>query len=260
MATDFTTAELMVTAGARELRDGQVAVVGLGIPQLAGALAQHTHAPGLIVLNEIGVADAHLIELGVGNADARHWYNATVFSNFVDIVGMVLHRGLCDVGFLGALEIDQYGNNNSSMVPREEGGIRRFGGGGGANDIASHAKLTILIVRHEKRKLVEHLTHNTSPGHLSGQDSRQQSGLLGGGPRRVLTDKAVFGFDDVTHRLKLLSIHPGVTPEELVENTGFALDIPSDLPVTVAPTDEEVRIIRRELTPRACTPAVPPFR
>ena len=240
----------MITAGSRELKDGQLAVVGLGIPHLAGTLAQKTHAPNLIVLNEIGVAGAHLIELGVGNADARHWTDATIFSNFIDIVGTVIHRGLCDVGFLGALEVDQYGNNNSSMVMRDGGGIRRFGGGGGANDIASHARSTILIIRHEKRKLVEELVHNTSPGHLSGGDARRRAGLPGAGPRRVLTDKCVFGFDGATGRLQVLSIHPGVTGDELRENTGFPLDIPENLPLTPVPTVEEVRLIREELDPR----------
>jgi acyl CoA:acetate/3-ketoacid CoA transferase beta subunit len=131
---------------------------------------------------------------------------------------------------------------------RDEGGLRRFGGGGGANDIASHAKNTILIIRHEKRKLVEHLVHNTSPGFLTGGDSRAQLGLPGGGPRRVLTDKCVFGFDEA-HRLKVLSIHPGVTPEDLQASTGFPLDLPRDLPLTPPPTEEEVRLIREELDP-----------
>jgi glutaconate CoA-transferase subunit B len=238
----------MVAAGSREVADDQVVFAGLGIPQLAVSLAQRTHAPRVRVLNEIGLVDPHLIELGVGNADPRHWYRSTCFTSFLDVVGMLLHRGLVDIGFLGALEVDQYGNNNSSEVMRDEGGIRRFGGGGGANDIASHAKNTILIIRHEKRKLVEHLVHNTSPGFLTGGDSRAQLGLPGGGPRRVLTDKCVFGFDEA-HRLKVLSIHPGVTPEDLQASTGFPLDLPRDLPLTPPPTEEEVRLIREELDP-----------
>jgi glutaconate CoA-transferase subunit B len=203
-----------------------------------------------VILNEAGVVDPHLIELGVGNADPRHWYGASYFGTFLDVVGMLCQRGVVDVGFLGALEVDAYGNNNSSEVLRDDGGIRRFGGGGGANDIASHAKSTILIVRHERRKLVERLVHNTSPGFLDGGDARARLGLPGGGPSRVLTDKAVFGFDDVTHHIKLLSIHPGVSDEELQAATGFALDIPSGCPRTPPPTDEDVRLVREELDPR----------
>ncbi|MPZ14648.1 MAG: 3-oxoadipate--succinyl-CoA transferase subunit B [Chloroflexi bacterium] len=248
-APEFTTSELMVVVGARELKDGQLVFAGLGIPQIAVALAQRTHAPRLIVLNEIGLVDPHQIELGVGNADPRHWYRAAVFSSFLDIVGMVGHRGLVDVGFLGALEIDEFGNNNSSEVQRDDGGIRRFGGGGGANDIASHAKSTIMIIRHEARKLVERLVHNTSPGFLTGGDARRRAGLPGRGPSRVITDKALFTFDTTVGRIKLLSIHPGITHEDVRVSTGFPLEIPPGVPETGPPTQEEVRLIREELDP-----------
>ncbi len=249
-APPFSTSELMVAAGSRELRDGQLVFAGLGIPQLAAHLAQYTHAPHIRILNEVGLVDPHLIELGVGNADPKHWYRSASFTTFLDIVGMTLQRGLVDVGFLGALEVDEYGNNNASEVRRDEGGIRRFGGGGGANDIASLARSTIIITRHERRKLVEQLVHNTSPGFLSGGDSRERAGLRGGGPRRVLTDKAVFGFDEKTRRIKLVSIHPGVSHRELRDSTGFELDIPANCPVTAPPTEEEVRLIREELDPK----------
>lgn len=253
----FSTSELMVAAGARELRDGQLVVVGLGIPQLASALARRTHAPRLRTLNEIGLADASPVELGVGNADPRVWYRAAFHGTFIDVMGMLAHRGLVDVGFLGALEVDQYGNANSTEVIREDGTVRRFGGGGGANDLASLAKSTIIIIRHERRKLVERVSHVTLPGYLSGGSSREQAGLRGGGPSRVLTDKAVFGFDEATRRLKLLSIHPGVSQEELRESTGFPLDIPAGCPSTPAPTDVELRLIREELdTHRLYTSAI----
>lgn len=248
-APSFTTSELMVAAGSRELKDGQVVFAGLGIPQIAVSLAQRTHAPNIRVLNEIGLVDPHLIELGVGNADPRHWYRSALSGSFLDVVGTLLHRGVVDVGFLGALEVDQYGNNNSSEVMRDEGGIRRFGGGGGANDIASHARSTIIIIRHERRKLVERLVHNTSPGFLQGNGERARIGLPGGGPSRVLTDKAVFGFDLETQRVVLLSIHPGVTADDLRASTGFPLHIPANLPVTPPPTGEEVLLIREELDP-----------
>src|SRR6266545_8209865 len=249
-APPFTTSELMVAAGSRELQDGQLVFAGLGIPQLAAHLAQYTHAPHIRILNEVGLVDPHLIELGVGNADPKHWYRSSVFSSFVDIVGMTLQRGLVDVGFLGALEVDEYGNNNASEVRRDDGRIRRFGGGGGANDIASNARYTIIITRHDRRKFVERLVHNTSPGFLSGGDSRQQAGLRGGGPRRVITDKVVFGFDEQTHRMQLVSIHPGVSHDELRDATGFELDIPPNCPITLPPSNEEVRLIREELDPK----------
>lgn len=251
MATEtFTTSELMVVAGARELHDGELAFVGLGIPQVAAALAQRTHAPGLVVLNEIGLADPRPVEFGVGNADPRHWYGAKVMGSFTDVMGKLLHRGLVDVGFLGALEVDAYGNANATQVVRDDGGIRRFGGGGGANDIASLARSTILIVRHERRKLVERLAHLTNPGSLGGPGARARAGLTGGGPRSVLTDKCVFSVDEKTCRLVVRSIHPGVDPRALQQATGFAVDVPKDVAVTEPPTSDELRLIREVIDPK----------
>ncbi len=248
-AQPFSTSELMVTAGARVLRDRQVVVLGLGIPQVAGSLAQLTHAPRLTVLNEIGLVDPHPVEFGMGNADPRHWYRSAFFGGFVDVMGAILHRGLVDVGFLGALEVDRFGNANATEVPRDEGGVRRFGGGGGANDVASLAKATVIIIRHEPRKLVERVHHNTNPGFLSGGDARERAGLRGDGPLRVLTDKCVFGFDETTKEIAVLSVHPGVSHAELQESTGFRLEIAPDCPTTPPPTPEELRLIREVIDP-----------
>ncbi len=239
----------MVVAGARELRDGELVFVGLGIPQVAAALAQRTHAPALVVLNEIGLADPHPVAFGVGNADPRHWYGASFMGSFSDVMGKLLHRGLVDVGFLGALEVDAFGNANATEVQRETGGVRRFGGGGGANDIASLARSTILIVRHEPRKLVERLAHLTNPGRLDGRDARSRAGLRGGGPRRVLTDKCVFGVDERTGRLVVRSIHPGVTESELRAATGFPIQIAGAATTTEPPTSEELWLIREVIDP-----------
>src|SRR5947209_6212295 len=163
----YTTAELMVAAGARALHDGQIVVVGLGIPLVAAGLAQRTHAPRLRMLNEIGVADFRPVEVGVGNSDPRMWYHGTRFSGHIDVMGTILQRGLVDVGFLGSLEVDVYGNINSTEVPARDGGIRRFGGSGGACDMASLAKKTIIILRHERLKLVERVRHVTSAEDLA---------------------------------------------------------------------------------------------
>jgi glutaconate CoA-transferase subunit B len=241
----YTTAELMVVAGARALADGQVVIVGLGIPLVAAGLAQRTHAPRLRMLNEIGVADFWPIELGVGNSDPRMWYHGASFRGHIDVMGMTLQRGLVDVGFLGALEVDVYGNINSTEVPLPGGGFRRFGGSGGACDIASLARETIIIVRHERHKLVERVHHITTPGYLDGPGARERAGLRGRGPSRVITDKAVFDFDPVTCRIRLQSIHPGVTPEELRASTGFPLEIPPEVPTTPPPTAEELAVIHR---------------
>jgi glutaconate CoA-transferase subunit B len=240
--------ELMAVAGARELKDGQIVAVGLGLPVVAAFLAKRTHAPHMTILFELGVVDPEPVAPGVGLADPRVWYRATMLSTFVDMLGTVLHRGLVDVGFLGGLEIDAHGNVNTTLLGDPKGAFRHFVGSGGANDIASLARETIIIIRHEARKLKEAISHVTSPGYLSGGESRREAGLAGG-PRRVITDKAIFGFDPESKRMRLESIHPGTTLEDVVANLGFQPVVPRDLPTTEPPTSEQVRLIREEIDP-----------
>src|SRR5437016_4935128 len=210
--------EIMATAGARELHDGEVVVVGLGLPQVASVLAKRTHAPRLSALLEIGVMNMSPIDTAVGLADPRIWYRATCWSGFLDIMGMNLHRGVVDVGFLGALEIDRYGNINTTLLKDEHGKVRYFNGSAGGNDVASLAKRVMMILRHDKRKLLNAVAHLTSPGFVGGK-SRKELGLRGGGPHRVITDKAVLGFDSVTRSATLLSLHPTIHLEDVVANT-----------------------------------------
>src|SRR6267378_7480114 len=195
---DIPATEIMAAAGSRELHDGEVAVVGIGLPQVTCVLAKRTHAPTLTSLLEIGVINMDPKDTPVGLADSRSFYRATCWSGFLDIMGMNLHRGVVDVGFLGALEIDRYGNINTTLLKDESGKVRYVNGSAGGNDIASHAKRVIMIMRHEKRKLPERVAHLTSPGFVGGR-SRQESNLRGGGPHRVITDMAVLGFDANTH-------------------------------------------------------------
>ncbi len=186
---------------------------------------------------------------GVGLADPRVWYRAKMLSTFADMLGTVLHRGLVDVGFLGGLEVDAYGNVNTTLLGDPKGTFRHFVGSGGANDIASLARETVIIIRHEARKLKEAVSYITSPGYLSGEESRRRAGLTGG-PRRVITDKAIFGFDPQSKRMRLESIHPGATLEDVVTNLGFRPVVPADLPTTEPPTPEQVRLIREEIDPQ----------
>src|SRR6266571_7815935 len=234
--------EIMATAGARELYDGEVVVVGLGLPQVASVLAKRTHAPRLSALLEIGVMNMSPIDTAVGLADARIWYRATCLSGFLDVMGMNVHRGVVDVGFLGALEIDRYGNINTTLLKDESGKVRYFNGSAGGNDVASLAKRVMMILRHDKRKLLNAVAHLTSPGFVGGK-SRKELGLRGGGPHRVITDKAVLGFDSVTHSATLLSLHPAVHLDDVVANTGFPLQIPKQIPLTPLPTPEELRLL-----------------
>jgi glutaconate CoA-transferase, subunit B len=245
---EYTPFELMAVAGARELKDGEIVAVGLGLPVVASFLAKRTHAPNLTMLFELGVVDPEPIHQGVGLADPRVWYRAKILSSFVDMLGTVLHRGMVDVGFLGGLEIDAYGNLNTTLLGDPKGKFRHFVGSGGANDIASCARRTIMIMRHEARKLNEAVSFVTSPGFLHGGEERQAAGL-GGGPSRVITDKAIFGFHPESKRMQVESIHPGATLDDVVANVSFQPIVPERLSITEPPTPEQVRLIRCEIDP-----------
>jgi glutaconate CoA-transferase subunit B len=247
-ADEYTPFELMAAAGARELRDGEIVAVGLGLPVVASFLAKRTHAPNLTMLFELGVVDPEPVHTGVGLADPRIWYRAKILSSFVDMLGTVLHKGLVDVGFLGGLETDVYGNLNTTLLGDPKGKFRHFVGSGGANDIASSARRTIIIVRHEAPKLSEAVSFITSPGYLRGDGEREAAGLRGG-PSRLITDKAIFGFDPVSKRMRLESVHPGTTVEDVVANMSFEPIVSGDVPTTEMPTAEQVHLIREEIDP-----------
>jgi glutaconate CoA-transferase subunit B len=245
---EYTPSELMAVSGARELEDRQVVAVGVGLPMVASFLAKRTHAPDMTIIFEIGVIDSEPIHTGVGLADPRVWYRAKVLSSFTDILGTILHRGRVDVGFLGGLEVDRYGNLNTTLIGNPDGKFRHMVGSGGANDIASCARKTVYIIRHEERKLRETVSFVTSPGYLEGGDSRARAGLSGG-PGRVITDKAIFGFHPETKRMSIQSIHPGNTVEDVVATMGFDPHIPERVPFTEPPTPEQLRLIREEIDP-----------
>ena len=240
--------EIMAAAGARELRDGESVLVGIGLPQVACVLAKSTHAPSLTSLLEIGVINMEPRDTPVGIADSRIFYRATCWTGFLDTMGMNLHRGIVDVGFLGALEIDRYGNINTTCVEEPSGKTRYVNGSAGGNDVASLAKRVIIITRHEKRKLPYAVKYITSPGFVGGK-TRGDLNLRGGGPSRIITDMAVIGFDPETLSAMLVSIHPGVRIEDVVANTGFPLKITDRVPLTPLPTAEELALLREQIDP-----------
>ena len=247
--SEIRSTEIMVAAGARELRDRETVVVGIGLPQIACFLAKSTHAPNLTPLLEIGVANMRPKDTPVGLADSRIFYRATCWSGFLDVMGMNLHRGVVDTGFLGALEVDRYGNINTTLS-KENGKVRYFNGSAGGTDVASLAKRVITIMRHEKRKLPIAVAHLTSPGYVGGR-TRAELGLRGGGPHRIITDKCVIGFNKETHQAMLLSLHPGTSLEDVLANTGFALEVPKSVATTPLPTAEDLRLLREEIDPKS---------
>lgn len=241
--------EIMAVCGARLLQDNDVVVVGVGLPQVSAYLAKMTHAPHLNILLEIGVVNPIPKEGGVGIADPRLWYRSVMMRGFVDVMGMMLHRGLVDTGFLGALETDMHGNINTTIV--EVGGRKRhFTGSGGANDIASLAKRVVIIMRHEKRKLPVKVQYVTSPGFLGGGQERENEGLRGGGPFMIITDKAVFSFNEKSKKALLLSVHEGISVDEVLNDTAFPVEVSGEVAITARPSGEELKIIREVLDPQ----------
>ncbi len=246
---EYSSFELMAVAGARELKDGEIIGVGLGLPVVSAFLAKLTHAPNATILFELGVVDPEPETIAVhGLSDPRLWYRAKMHTSFADMLGTVLHKGLVDVGFLGALEVDMYGNLNTTLLGDPNGKFRRFTGSGGGNDIASNAKRTVVTIRHEARKLNQAVSFITSPGFIHGGDDREKAGLAGK-PSRVITDKAIFDFDPQSKKMRLKSIHPNSTLEDVLDNMSFTPVIPEDVPVTEPPTAEQIRLIREEIDP-----------
>ena len=243
-AQSHTAAELLTILSARQLSDGQVVFAGVGIPLLAATLAQRLRCPGLTILFEGGVIGAFIEpgKLPPSTNDQRCTKRANMVLGSAEVL-LLLQRGYVDVGFMGGAQIDQYGNLNSSFIGDPAKPKTRLPGSGGGNDIASLAHM-IVAMKHERRRFVEHVDFITSPGYLHGNDSRRASGLLAGGMFRVVTDLAVFGFEPTQGRMQVLSLNPGVSREQLQDNTGFRLEFSAHPGVTEPPTDQELKVLR----------------
>jgi glutaconate CoA-transferase, subunit B len=241
---DHTASELIAILSARQLADGMVVFAGVGIPLLAATLAQRLHCPGLTILFEGGVVGAFIEpgRLPPSTNDQRCTVRANMVLGSAEVL-LLLQRGYVDIGFMGGAQIDQYGNLNSSFIGDPKKPKTRLPGSGGGNDIASLASM-IVAMKHEKRRFVENVDFVTSPGWLRGEDTREKNGLPMGGMFRVVTELAIFGFDEKTHRIKPLALNLGVTREQLQDNTGFKLDFDADVGVTEPPTEHELSVLR----------------
>jgi glutaconate CoA-transferase subunit B len=241
----FLPIELMAVAAARTLDDGKSVLVGTGLPIIAAILAQRTHAPNLLIVFEAGGIGPRVPVLPVSVGDSRTFYRA-VMATSMDYAMSVAQMGYIDYGFIGAAQIDCYGNINTTVIGQYDRPKVRLPGSGGGNDAGSLCWKIIVLMQHDKRRFVEKLDFLTTPGYLSGPGKREEMGLPEGtGPYRVITQLGVMGFDDETKRMRLLSLHPGVSVEDVKLNTGFDLLIPSSLKTTEAPTKRELQILRK---------------
>ena len=241
--------ELMICVASRLLEDGATVGVGTGAPCAAAMLAQKTHAPGLLVAFEAGGLAPVLPAMPISVGDSRTTHRALMATSMCDIME-ACQRGVMDYAFLGGAQIDAYGNLNSTVIGDYQRPSVRFPGSGGANDFASFCWRTLIITRHDRRRFVEKVDFLTTPGYLTGPGAREAAGLpKGGGPYRVITDLAVMRFDEKTCRMRAESLHPGVTFEQVRENTGFELGEVAHQKETVPPIKEELRVLREEVDP-----------
>ena len=244
-AANYTIVEILTVLSARQLRDGQVVFAGVGVPLLAATLAQKLGCPGLTILFEGGVVGA-LVEAGKlppSTNDQRCARKSNMVLGSTDVL-LLLQRGYVDVGFMGGAQIDQYGNLNSSFIGDPAAPKVRLPGTGGGNDISSLTNM-IVAMKHEKRRFVEKVDFITSPGFIRGGNTRTESGLPYGGMFRVITEIAVFGFDMETKKIQVMSLNPGVSREEVQDNTGFSLRFDGNLTVNQAPSEVELKTLRQ---------------
>ncbi len=250
MGAPCTAMELMICCAARSLEDGRTAAVGTGVPCAAAMLAQRTHAPNLVVLFEAGGVAPLLPTMPISVGDSRTFWRAVMATSMADVME-TCQRGLIDYTFLGGAQIDAYGNLNSTMIGADYAHPRvRFPGSGGANDLASLCWRVLVVTSHDPRRFVPRLDFLTTPGYLTGPGAREAAGLPPGtGPYRVITDLAVLGYHEQTKRMEILSLHPGVTLEQVRAATGFELGVREPLAVTQPPSDLELCILRDEVDP-----------
>lgn len=242
----YTDRELMVSAAAAEIEDGDTAFVGMRLPLIAFQVAVSTHAPDAMAVYESGVvrdspADGFIHTM----CDLPNLNRAVATTDMIEIMSR-LQRGDIDVGFLGGAEIDRYGNLNTTYVDAGDRTIR-LPGSGGACDIACMADRTVLLMPHEPRRFAEKVTYITSPGHASDGSRRENHPAPGGGPSALVTSKATFGFDN-RGELYLRSVHPGVDVDEVTVDFPWELrtaeDLGESITTTPEPTDEELELIR----------------
>ena len=239
--------ELLICTASRLVPDNTTAFIGTGIPMLAASLAQKMHAPNLVAVFEFGGVGAILDDLPLAVGERRTFHRAVAATGFADMVETA-QRGFIEYGFLGGAQIDSYGNINSTVIGDHDHPKVRLPGSGGGNDVGSHCWRTIAIMPHDQRRFVAKVDFITTPGYLSGPGAREAAGLpVDTGPYRVVTTLAVLGYHPDSKRMMLLATQPGVTIDDVIENTGFELLMADEIEEYPPPTDEELRILREDV-------------
>jgi glutaconate CoA-transferase, subunit B len=247
---NYTDSEMMVAVAARVLKGARTVFVGVGLPNIACNLARYTVAPDLELIYESGVYGARPERLPLSIGDPTLVSGAVSVVSMADLFGLYLQRGLVEVALLGGAQIDRYGNLNTTVIGEYGKPKTRLPGSGGACEIAINAQRTFMIMRLKRRAFVAKLDFLTSPGHLTGGDSRARLGLPGSGPELVITDKAILNFSNPEREMQLSELYPGVAVSDVQAEVGWPLRVAETLGETAAPTADELRLIRDEVDPQ----------
>lgn len=242
---NYTLSQLMVVAAAREVADHEVVFVGMRLPLLGFLLAKSTHAPQAVGIYELGivretVAPEPILTMG----DLPNIYQAQWLADTADLMGL-LQQGMVDVSFIGGAQVDRFGNLNTSYIGGPERVQTRLPGSGGACDLASLARRHIIIMAHQKRRFVPRVDYITSAGYGDGAGWRERMGLPRGGPATVITTLGLLRFAPDTREMMLVSTHPGVTVEQVLDNTGWPLRVAPEVSQTPEPTEAELDMLNQ---------------
>jgi glutaconate CoA-transferase, subunit B len=242
----YTADEMMTVSAARVLRDGMTCFVGIGLPSSAANLARATHAPSLVLIYESGTIGAKPAQLPLSIGDGMLAATADAVVSVPEIFNYWLQPGRIDIGFLGAAQIDKFGNINTTVIGGDYRNPQvRLPGAGGAPEIAASCREVIVVVRQSRRSFVERVDFVTSVGYGSGPGDRERFGLTGAGPKKIITDLGILEPDPETLEFTLTGLYPGVAASAVKERTGWDLAIASDPEILVAPTPAELDALRR---------------
>nr|WP_298116281.1 CoA-transferase subunit beta [uncultured Pseudomonas sp.] len=240
----YSTSEMMTVAAARRLQNGAVCFVGIGLPSKAANLARLTSSPDVVLIYESGPIGAKpsVLPLSIGDGELAETADTVVPTG--EIFRYWLQGGRIDVGFLGAAQVDKYGNINTTVIGDYHRPKVRLPGAGGAPEIAGSAKQVLIILKQSHRTFVDKLAFITSVGHGEGGDHRKRLGLPGAGPVGIITDLCIMEPEAGSNEFIVTALHPGVTREQVIEATGWQIRFAADLGETAAPTEIELAALR----------------
>jgi glutaconate CoA-transferase, subunit B len=250
---DYTSIEMMTVTAARALKNEDVCFVGIGQPSAACNLARLTHAPDITLIYESGTIGTKPDVLPLSIGDGELCETAVTTVGVPEMFRYWLQGGKVSIGFLGAAQLDKFGNINTTVVGDYDNPKVRLPGGGGAPEIASSSGEIFIIMKQSTRGFVDKVDFITSFGHGDGGDHRQRLGMTTKGPSRLVTDMCVMEPDPETKEFTVTSIHPGVSRDQIQDATGWQVKYADHVAETELPSAHEIAVLRAlyERTERA---------